>query len=84
MDKQEIQEKVLSLISEVSGDEITVEELDIELFAEDVFDSIGAVEFLAMLDDEVGVCIYPTEIEREEMNTPHKIIEIVNARMNEE
>ena len=74
-------DRILEIISEVSGDEDISEDLDIDLFEEGLFDSLAAIEFLVQIEAEFGVSIAPTEIEREEMNTPRKIIERIEERM---
>lgn len=72
---------LLGLIEEIADDDVVREELDIDLFEEGLFDSMGAIEFLVAVEDEFGVTIAPTELDREEMNTPAKIIEQVGARL---
>jgi D-alanine--poly(phosphoribitol) ligase subunit 2 len=42
---------------------------------------LAAIEFLVRIEDELGVAIAPTELERDEMNTANKIIERVLERM---
>lgn len=81
MDKEELTANILGLIEEISGDDIVYDERDIDLFEEDLFDSMAAIEFLVTLEDEFGVAIAPTELERSEMNTPNKIVERVWERL---
>ena len=42
---------------------------------------MAAIELLVGLEDEFGVSIAPTEVPREEMNTPNKILEQVRRRL---
>lgn len=81
MDREEVANRVLDLIEEICGDDIVRDEPDIDLFEEGLFDSLAAIEFLVDLEDEFGVSIAPTELEREQMNTPAKAIERVLERM---
>lgn len=81
MDREEVANRVLDLIEEICGDDIVRDEPDIDLFEEGLFDSLAAIEFLVNLEDEFGVSIAPTELEREQMNTPAKAIERVLERM---
>lgn len=81
MDKGELAARVLELIEDIAGDDIVRDERDIDLFEEDLFDSMAAIEFLVTLEDEFGVAIAPTELERDEMNTPNKIVERVWERL---
>lgn len=77
----ETQNNILELIISVCGDDDVREELDIDLFEEGLFDSLSAIEFLVEAEERFGVSIAPTELEREEMNTPNKIIDRIMERM---
>lgn len=78
---EDIKTAILNLIEDICGDDIVKEDPDIDLFEEGLFDSLTAIELLVSLEDEYGVAIAPTEIEREEMGTPNRIIATVAARM---
>lgn len=80
MDKR-TEERLLSMIEMVAGDDIVYDERDIDLFEEGYFNSMGAIEFLVDLETEFGVVIAPTELEREEMNTVNKIVARVDERL---
>lgn len=77
-----MEEKILEIIAEACEDDCVLEDLDMELFDSDLLDSLGFAELLAALDDELGVIIAPSEISREDMNTPKKIIAQVLKRMH--
>ena len=78
----DIEEKILDLIIATCGDEDVRDEMDLDLFEEGLFDSLGAIEFLVNVEEEFGVAIAPTELEREEMNTPAKIIARITERLS--
>ena len=42
---------------------------------------MAAIELLVSIEDEFGVSIAPTEVERQEMNTANKIISQVEKRL---
>jgi len=77
----DLEQQIIDLVVDISGDDEAAEDLDMDLFEEDILDSIAAIELLVALKDEFGVSIAPTELEREEMNTVNKIIERVRERM---
>lgn len=81
MERAELEQKVLGMIEEICGDPSIYDERDLDLFEEDLFDSMAAIEFLVEVEEQLGVVIAPTEVEREEMNTPNKIIERIAERM---
>lgn len=76
-----LEKQIIDLIVEITDEEDVAEERDIDLFEEDILDSMAAIELLVAIKDNFGVTIAPTELEREEMNTTNKIIARVRERM---
>ncbi len=81
MDNKQVEQKVLELIEEICGDDCIWDERDLDLFEEGLFDSMAAIEFLVSVEDEFGVAIAPTELERDQMNTPNKIVARIVERL---
>lgn len=81
MDKEQTTKEILQLIEEICGDDFIWDERDLDLFEEGLFDSMAAIEFLVSVEDQFGVSIAPTELEREEMNTPNKIVDRIIERL---
>ena len=81
MDREEVTDRIIEIIEDICGDDIVWEERDADLFEEGLFDSLAAIEFLVTLEEEFGVRIAPTEVEREEMNTVNLIIDRVMERL---
>lgn len=77
-----MKEKVLDLLEEVCEDDIVREELDLDLFEEDILDSLGFAELLAMIEDELGIVIAPSEVVRNQVNTANKNIALVEEKSN--
>ena len=80
MTETEARAKVLDLLEDVSGDPSVRDHLDEDLFELGFLDSMAAIELLVGLEDELGVSIAPTAVERSEMNTANKIIAQVVKR----
>lgn len=76
-----IEERIIELLVDITGEEEIGDYRDDDLFEEDVLDSLGAIELLVRLKEEFGIAIAPTELEREEMNSVNKIIERVQERL---
>ena len=76
-----IDEQIVDLVVEISGEDEVADERDIDLFEEEILDSMAAIELLVAIKDNFGVSIAPTELDREEMNTVNKIIARVRERM---
>ena len=75
-----MKEKVLDLLEEVCDDEVVREDLDMDLFEEELMDSLAFAELLAMIEDELGVVISPSEVVRSQVNTANKIIALVEEK----
>ena len=75
------EERLIALIEDICGDPIVRDERDMDLFDEGLFDSMAAIELLVAIEEEFGVLIAPTEVEREDMNTVNLIIARVAERM---
>ena len=76
-----IDQKIIDLIIDITGEEEIGSYRDDDLFEEEVLDSLGAIELLVSLKEEFGVSIAPTELERSEMTTVNKIIARVQERL---
>ena len=81
MTEAEARTKVLDLLEDVSGDPSVRDHLDEDLFDLGFLDSMAAIELLVGLEDELGVSIAPTAVERSEMNTANKIVDQVAKRL---
>ena len=75
-----MKEKVLDLIEEVCDEDVVREDLDMDLFEEELMDSLAFAELLAMIEDELGVVISPSEVVRSQVNTANKIIALVEEK----
>lgn len=76
-----MEEKILSILEELCGDEVIREDLDIDLLEEGLLDSLDYSELLVDIKSELDVVISPSEVTREEMNTPRKIIDKVKSKL---
>ena len=76
-----MEEKVLNLLVELCEDDDLRNNLEIDLFETDLLDSLAFAELLFELEDEFGIIIAPSEIDRSDINTPNKIISLVKERM---
>ncbi len=81
MAHEEVEERILDLLEDVCGDPEVREHRDEDLFELGFLDSMAAVELLVDIEDDFGVSIAPTEVERDEMNTVNLIIYQVEKRL---
>ena len=76
-----MEEKLLDMLVELCDDESIRSNLDIDLFESDLLDSLAFAELLFSIEDNFGVVIAPSEVERSDINTPNKIISLVRERL---
>ena len=79
--KQKVIDTVLNLLEEICGYDVIRSDMDINLLEEDLIDSLDYTELLVGIEDALGVVMAPSELKREEMDTPNKIIEQVMKRI---
>ncbi|QHI72978.1 D-alanine--poly(phosphoribitol) ligase subunit 2 [Aminipila terrae] len=75
-----MKEKILDMLAEICEDDIVKENLDIDLLKTDLLDSLGFAEMLALIEEDFGIVLSPSEFQREDLSTPAKIIEIIESR----
>lgn len=75
------EEKVLDMLEDICDDDAVREERDIDLFDAGLLDSMTAIELLVAIEEEFGVQIAPTAVDRDEMNTVNKIIHQIEVRL---
>lgn len=78
---ENLDQEIIGMLVDLTGEEELGDYRDVDLFEEEVLDSLGAIEVLVAIKQKFGVSIAPTELEREEMNTVNKIIERVQERL---
>lgn len=81
MAHENLDEEILELLIELTGEEELGDYRDVDLFEEEVLDSLGAIEVLVAIKQRFGVDIAPTELEREEMSSVNLIVERVRERL---
>jgi D-alanine--poly(phosphoribitol) ligase subunit 2 len=76
-----VAEVVLSALETVTRTSEVRRDLDVQLYEVDILDSLGTVELMVLLMDQLGVELSPAEIDRNDWATPRKIIAFVEARV---
>lgn len=79
--EHKMREKLLLMIEELCGDEIVRENPDIDLLEEGLIDSLDYIELLLWIEEAFGLKMSPSELTREEMATPNRIIAVVEKRL---
>lgn len=74
----DVKETVLTILSDLTGEDLH-DALDDNLFDTALLDSMDTVQLLLTLQDELGVTVPVSEFDRDEWDTPNKIIAKVTA-----
>ncbi len=74
-------DRVLALLAEIAETDEVIQNLDLELFANDVLDSMRTVELMVALSEAFGVAISPAGFERTQWATPRKIVAYMESRV---
>lgn len=72
-----MEEKLLEILEKICDDGMVREDLDLDLMEEGLMDSIAVVELIVAIEEEFGVVLPPTEYEKENWSTVHKIEKIL-------
>ena len=75
-----MKEKILGLLAQICESDEVMEDTKMELFQSGLLDSLGFAEFLVELEEETGIVISPSEVEREDIDTPEKIVALAMGR----
>lgn len=71
---------VLEILIEVTGTDEVAEDLDLNLFEAGLLDSLAIIEVLLKIEEELGIKLQPTDLEREDMSTVNKLISFLKKR----
>ena len=77
-----MEEKLLDLLAELCEEDEVKNNLDEDLFESGLMDSLAFAELLFAIEENFGVIIAPSEIQRSDINTANKIVRLVKERMN--
>ena len=75
-----MEEKLLDILERICDDEAVREDLEMDLFEEGLMDSLAIAELIVAVEEEFKVVLSPTEYEKEELSTVHKIEKILKAK----
>lgn len=74
--------EVENLLFDITGDDRALKP-GVDLIAEGILDSFTMIEFFTALEDEYGVVIHPTRVDRSLLHTADGIRRIIDGYINE-
>ncbi len=77
-----MEEKILAILAEKCGvePEDLSEDMDIDMFEEGLLDSFAMLGLIVEFEEQLGIKLEITEIDRKDINTPNKVIEHLKKR----
>ena len=75
-----MKDKVLEIFIEVTGNDEIAEDLDLNLFDAGLLDSLAIIEVLLKIEENLGIKLQPTDLEREDMSTVNKMTVFLENR----
>jgi D-alanine--poly(phosphoribitol) ligase subunit 2 len=72
---------VLQELEKITGTDQVLRDLDLPLFDEDLLDSLGTMELIVALTEQLGISLSPSEIDRQQWSTPRKIIAYLETKV---
>lgn len=76
-----MKDRVLEILANFCEEDAVKEDLSIDLFETGLLDSLAFIEMMIELEDAFGITITPSELDREQINTPQKILDLVAKRI---
>jgi D-alanine--poly(phosphoribitol) ligase subunit 2 len=73
--------EVMRLLVDVCGTDAIDTERDVDLFDAGLLDSLGVTQLLVSLEDDLGIRVPPTAVERDEISTVNRILSFVAERL---
>lgn len=77
-----MEEKVLNILIEVTGNDDIVDEKDTDLFEAGLLDSLGIIEVLLKIEEVFGLRLQPTDLEKNDMATVNNLVAFLNIKLN--
>ncbi|MEG2270519.1 MAG: D-alanine--poly(phosphoribitol) ligase subunit DltC [Bacilli bacterium] len=75
-----MKDQVLDMLEEICEDTVVREDLNIDLFDTGLLDSLAVTVLIVEIESRFGITLSPTEVERDEMDTPNKLIALLEKK----
>lgn len=77
-----MEEKVLKILVDVTGNDDIEEERDENLFEAGLLDSLGIIEVLLKIEEVFGLKLQPTDLERNDMATVNNLVSFLKTKLS--
>jgi len=76
-----MQELIYDILEEITGEDLR-EEGNVDLFDSGRLDSLGIIELIVAIEDNINIKLDPAIVERKDIETPNKLIEYLQNISN--
>lgn len=79
----DIQKQIVDILAEATGEDFS-DNMDQELYESGILDSMSTVQMLLTLQETFDITVPVSEFNRDDWNTPNKLVEQVKKLQDEE
>ena len=79
--KMDIRERVIEIFEEVLGSDEIRDNQDLDMFENEMLDSLAIIEVLLGIEDKLDLSLQPTDLERKDMATVNNLVDFLKDRI---
>ncbi|EFM64076.1 D-alanine--poly(phosphoribitol) ligase, subunit 2 [Peptostreptococcus stomatis DSM 17678] len=77
----DIRESVIEIFEEVLGSDEIRDNQDLDMFENEMLDSLAIIEVLLGIEDKLNLSLQPTDLERKDMATVNNLVDFLKERI---
>ena len=77
----DIRESVIEIFEEVLGSDDIRDNQDLDMFENEMLDSLAIIEVLLGIEDKLDLSLQPTDLERKDMATVNNLVDFLKDRI---
>lgn len=77
----DIRESVIEILEEVLGSDEIRDNQDLDMFENEMLDSLAIIEVLLGIEDKLDLSLQPTDLERKDMATVNNLVDFLKDRI---
>ena len=77
----DIRESVIEIFEEVLGSDEIRDNQDLDMFENEMLDSLAIIEVLLGIEDKLDLSLQPTDLERKDMATVNNLVDFIKDRI---
>ncbi|MFR2518863.1 D-alanine--poly(phosphoribitol) ligase subunit 2 [Peptostreptococcus stomatis] len=77
----DIRESVIEIFEEVLGSDEIRDNQDLDMFENEMLDSLAIIEVLLGIEDKLNLSLQPTDLERKDMATVNNLVDFLKDRI---